>query len=120
MITDHANDNWLNGLTCMAALILSQPSILSSGGLATYLRYIQNENKSDRICNYGLRPSCDIFKISSPSSSSLGHCLAQFAPADNFLESSKLARLQNFKSSNQPPEKSECVPPPKTEAVDSS
>ena len=36
----------------MAALILSQPSILSSGGLATYLRYNQNEylgKKSNRI-----------------------------------------------------------------------
>ena len=29
----------------MAALILSQPSILSSGGLATYLKYIQNEKR---------------------------------------------------------------------------
>ena len=75
-------------VTFMAALILFQPSILSSGGLATYLQYIIITYPGDRAwcadqkwerCSGQLVNKYELVDL--PSSSILCNCLTQFAPA---------------------------------------
>ena len=70
-------------VTFMAALILLQPSILSSGGLATYLQCIIINCTVPTTTNitYLDVDESDKDEVNLPSSSILCHCLAQFAPA---------------------------------------